>query len=251
MNNFDTSSNGVNLELSCFFDISQGQYLFNENFVNVYRSGSSLLNDHYFNIDCFLFIDYGNCSNDFDLADFDNYSFTKNDLFKALVDHDGDLIALRDSFISYMGYSIYKATKADLLDYVNHRLYDDSEKIEFCSKYLTPKFEVLPIRGHSQGDYAEIIFKHCDIEQYNFEDREKFLYMMQDHFTNLFYNAPLFCRLTINDDVEINLHGCLKNEYEYDKSEILDQAKQMVKHENKEYILKWLDENLPDQPDYN
>ena len=139
-------------------------------------------------------------------------------------------------------------TKLELLELL--KLRDTETYQQFVIDNFTPLFEVLEIRGHSQGDYAEIIFTNELMKEYNFDDKEKFLSMMGDYFTNLFYDAPLYARLEI-DDQEIYLDDFQENSYSYDKDQIIEYAKKTIEHEQKAYIISWLSAELPDQPDYH
>ncbi len=158
MNNYDTSSTGVNLELLCCFDIDLAHNYFEENFKQLSCGG-------------WLFIDNGN-------VDSDNYKVSKK----------------------------------------------------------------INITGYSQGDHAQIIvptnlgFKRgFDFDKY---------------FTNLFYDAPLYCRLTIDNSIDIYLDDFQQDQYSYDKQEIIDHAQKNIKHEKLDVIIDFLGNNLPDQPEY-
>lgn len=170
MNNFDTSSSGVNLDLNCFFDTNQSQHDFDENFIRIDTDGSSAFNDRYFNVDTFLFIDYGN-------ADQDNYN----------------------------------------------------------------KSKTVSIRGYSQGDYAEIIIPT------NLGFKRGFDF--KSYFTNLFYDAPIYAKLDI-DDNEFCFDEYLTDQYRYDKDEFLAIAEKHIKHNKKAVIIEWLTANLPENLEY-
>lgn len=251
MNNLDMSSHGVNLDLSVSFDLCRSQNNFSENFTSVSTSGGSLLNDRYSNVNIWLFNDYGNYTKDFDLTDLDNYNL-KSCTVKVLLgtilvtEYHNCIEDLRSDTLQYFSKYPYHMTKLELLELL--KLRDTETYQQFVIDNFTPLFEVLEIRGHSQGDYAEIIFTNELMKEYNFDDKEKFLSMMGDYFTNLFYDAPLYARLEI-DDQEIYLDDFQKDSYTYDKNEILEHAKKTIEHKQKDYIISWLSEELPDQPD--
>ena len=181
MNNFDTSTSGVNLELNIHWDQSLSAMYFEDNFTRCSDlNGSSLLNDRYSK---------------------------------------------------------------------EYRLDGNEGIIEFYNKYLTPLFEVISIRGYSQGDYAEIIFTNELMKEYNFDDKEKFISGMSDYFTNLFYDAPLHGRLEI-DNNEIYLDDFQSDNYAYDKQEIILHVSETLEHEQKAYIMEWLSEELPTNLEY-
>ena len=114
---------------------------------------------------------------------------------------------------------------------------------EFLVDNFKPLFEIISIRGYSQGDYAEIVFTHKDINYYNFESREKFLSMMKDYFTNLFYDAPIYCKLEVDQD-EFDFKEHMKNEFDYDKTELMGIAEKYIVHTEKQTILTFLNDNL-------
>ena len=239
MNNFDTSTQGVNLDLSCFYDVSLSQDTFNECFKRVGN------NDR-----IWQFVDYGNHT-EIDISDHESYSFTKGDLKNAIFDYSG----LSDEYLKteafeYFGKYYSVLSKDQLLELLDTKIYTETDRVELFQKHFTPKFEIIKIHGYSQGDYAEVIFSHDAMKDYVFKDQETMLVTMRKHFTNLFFDAPIFCRLSIDDD-EIDFSEYLEDGYDYDKQTILLQADQIVTHNKKIYIMEWLNENLPSSPDYH
>lgn len=238
MNNFDQSSTGVNLELHCFYDCDLSRIYFDDNFQK-----DGYLTDH------FQFIDYGN-HKVVDLLDLDNYKYTKQMIIEGLLSYFNCSIEhLGTHFLNDHGFYLSKATKTDLIEYVETSLYHSSDIIKFYIDNFDPLFEVITIYGHSQGDQVDIIFSFEAMKEYTFQDREKFIDTMQEYFTNLFYNAPVYCRLEINGN-ELYFDEYIKDQYCYDKNEILQIADKQIDHQNKKYILEWLDQNLPVYPDY-
>tara|TARA_R110000851_G_scaffold85210_1_gene185420 strand:- start:2779 stop:3459 length:681 start_codon:yes stop_codon:yes gene_type:complete len=211
-------------------------------------NGSSLLNDRYSKVNLFVFTG-GMIDGGFDLACIDNYKSTKKKLLNGLIEYDGDIISLRDSCISWCGSSVYSLNKSELIEYIEYRLDGNEGIIEFYNKYLTPLFEVISIRGYSQGDYAEIIFTNELMKEYNFDDKEKFISGMSDYFTNLFYDAPLYGRLEI-DGEEIYLDDFQSDRYTYDKDQIVLHVYDTLEHGQKEHIIDWLAEELPTNLEY-
>jgi hypothetical protein len=245
MNNFDTSSSGVNLELTCERDNCLAQDQFSENFKRIDTGGSSLLNDRFFNADVYQFIDNGNFSDGFNLTDLNNYDLTsktnKNILANIRSEFYGSSEDLRNDSLNLFNKYPYQLNKVELLELVENEFNEDYEK--FLVDNFTPLFEIISIRGYSQGDYAEIAFTHKDIKEYNFEDREKFLVMMENYFTNLFYDAPIYCKLGIDQD-EFDFREFMKNEFEYDKNELIAIAEKHIIHTEKQTILTFLNDNL-------
>lgn len=238
MNNFDQSSSGVNLELTCHFSCDLSQIYFYECFMK-----ADHIKTRYGSNDVYHYIDYGNIGT-IDPSSLDAYSYTKADLLSIF---NGDE-AMKEECAYYNDKPFSKCTKKDLVDYLESELPSD-ESYELYSKHLSPRFEVVEIRGYSQGDYAEIIVpdhfwtdaeikKPADVQAY-----------FEDMFTNLFYDTPLVCRLLVDGD-EFHFDEYMNDVYRYDKEELLHIADHFITHDKKAYILEWLADNLPAYPDY-
>lgn len=256
MNNHDTSTSGVNLDLSCSYDTFMSQQNWNESFTNISRQGGSLIEPRFFNVDIYQFVDCGNFKEK-SIFDLDNYSDkTKHSIKLLLLDKvyvsvEGAREAARDMFDK----SYSQLTVNELLELLNEEMesqYCSSDYIDFYREYFTPKYETITIRGYSQGDYAEVIFFHEDMKEYKYKDEASFISKMSDYFTHLFYDAPVYCRLTIDneEDDPIFLDEALTDSYEWDRDLVLQYAKDNIEHEKKAYILEWLDDNLPEYPNY-
>jgi len=224
MNNYDQSSKGVNLDLFCIRDENQARYLFEEYFFNIFRNENSLTENNYSRVNIFLFGDHL-----YDIEDINNYKFTKLGLLK-LIYSQSDLLNNDESKL-YFNKSLVQCNKSELIELIND--YCEDLKDLFI-KFFQPKFEIIQTRGYSQGDYVEIIIPH-DLE--NKPDQE-----MIDH---LFWDRPVYIRLEI-DQNDFCFNDFLKDDYNYDKQEILEITKKEIKHSKKEYILNWLDDNLPE-----
>lgn len=251
MNNFDTSSHGVSLDLSVSFDLCRSQNDFNENFVRFSDlDGSSLLNDNYSRVNIFVFTG-GSISGEFDLTDLSNYDLksitNKNLLANIRSEFYGSTEDLKNDCINLFSKYPYQLTKLELIELIENEFSYDYQ--DFLKSNFDINFEVLSIRGYSQGDYAEIIFPNELLKEYSFDNKEKFLSMMEGYFTNLFYDAPLYARLEI-DGQEVYLDDFQENSYSYDKDQILKQAEKIIEHKEKLYIMGWLADNLPEHPDH-
>lgn len=65
MNNYDTSTSGINLELSCFYDTHVAQCDFDENFIRIDGlNGASLLNDRFSRVSIFSYTQCGEYAKD-------------------------------------------------------------------------------------------------------------------------------------------------------------------------------------------
>ena len=71
-----------------------------------------------------------------------------------------------------------------------------------------------------------------------------------NYFTNLFYNAPIYARMTLDDDQEFYFDEFINDRYSYDKSELLAIAEKHLNHDKKAIIMEWLENNLPTELEY-
>lgn len=219
-NNYDLSSSGVKLDLVCAYDTKLAYVLFSENI-------SSLNNDYYFyrhNLE--------SCPETYlDLIDYKKMSKAQ------LSEYAKE--ALRD-FLD----EEEKATKAVLLNLINEtKLSSGYGNISKAIMNKFSKYDVAVIHGDVQKDTSRVIFKKTKTST---EDKKKFI----GYLTNLFYAAPVYCKLYIDDD-EYYLDEYLENSYDYDRELILASFEKNLVHEKKEYILSWLKKNLPEYPDYD
>ncbi|AXH68375.1 hypothetical protein [Vibrio phage R01] len=232
INNFDQSSTGVNLELAIFWDTDQSQRDFSECLERTKIDTP----DRYYG-DVFFFTDFGNDviieneSKNY-LVDCDAKTLIK----KAFAHVGGDLREfLRDAEIS---------TKDNIdliLGQLESYFHYESNYLEFLSANFELDFHLYQTRGYSQGDAATVLIskKH--------ENPEK-LHEWIDH---LFWDAPLYARLTVNDDQEIYLDELLTDRYTYDKDDLIEEfKKQHGEIANLDLLLEFLEENLPETPDH-
>lgn len=238
MNNFDQSSSGVNLELVCFRDNDIAHIEFSENFQRLDH-----IADRFGGNSVFAYLDWGNIA-EIDPSSLDAYNYTKADLL-SIFDSDK---AMKEECAYYNDKPFSKCTKAELVDYLESELPSD-ESYELYSKHLSPKFEVVEIRGYSQGDYAEIIVPDHFWTDAGIEKPAVVQAYFEDMFTNLFCDAPIYCRLDI-DGIEFYFDEYIQDRYHYDKEELLAIAEKHITHDKKAYILEWLADNLPEYPDY-
>jgi hypothetical protein len=213
MNNFDNSTTGVKLELSCFYDNDLASIWFKD---EIFNEGNEY---HYNDV--------------VDLADHNNYKITVKELREKIkADYDYSLSS------QYMGKAYSKLTKIELVEFLENVAYGKAEIKEFYQDNFTPLYNIIETRGYSQGDYATVyIPKEIDHK------------VDSDYIDNLFWDAPVYCRLMI-DDNEYYLEEYLLSPYDYDTNLILSGIEKDLNHNKKEYILAWIKDNLPEQPDY-
>jgi len=239
MNNLDHSSTGVNLELNISYDSDLSQMWFNESIIRLHGD------------DSFLYINCGNLSDDFELSDHNNYdlkSSNKKEIYTHILEHfySNSLECFKDDALTFFSKYSYQLTKMELIELVENTQFVDYE--DFLQRNFTPKFCIIESRGYSQGDYAEVVIPYSLWEGKAPTDDQ--LQAMQTEIDYLFWDAPIDQYFLINDD-QFYIDEYTKDRYNYDKKETLQIIKDHLKHDKKDYILNWLEENLPDHPSYN
>lgn len=258
MNNFDQSSSGINLELSCYYDSDLSIRWFEESLSNLYYDGGSFLNTDYRNVNCWLYHN-GTTATDFDLTDLDNYQFTKKDLFKLV--NAWDYEEAKDLAQSWYDKSLSKLTKAELSELLTDNVYEH-DKIDFYTEYLQLKAFVVSSRGYCQGDYVEVVIPFNVLDDLGVNYKAKGFNIdrwLGDSLDHLFWDSPIYCRLNINDNIdnELYLDELLDCLYAWDKDLIINRLKEQKEsllkgftNEQQLYIIEWLESNLPIKPKY-
>lgn len=250
INNFDKSSSGINLELVANYDQHHSQHLFDESFKNVWYNSGSLINGRYYNVDLYLWTNYGNFSDTFDLDDLNNYSFAKTQLIEMLTIYSLEDAQDLSKDLFNKGFS--KLDKAELIELAESMI-DYNDKINLYTEHLHLKAFIVDTRGYSQGDYAEIIIPFESLDQLGVNYKDKDFNIDQwvgNDFDHLFWDSPAYIRLTVNDEDEIDLTEWLECEYTYDKNDLLASLKESLEHEQKDLIIAFLSDNLPTTLDY-
>lgn len=255
MNNFDQSSSGVNLELNISFDADRANHEFEESFHilqhNDYRQNSVLVFSLFGNFDVV----------DFTLTSLDNYKIeelTTKQIFKAFynyqyptnIDHDLkclDFNGIKDLLQNLQIENLNTIDQSEILEAIETDLYCDNSFQEFLKDTFTCNYLVMESRGYSQGDYSQIIIPFEVLESYKDQTLEQIENNLQDVIDHLLWDQPLYARLTI-DEEEFYIDEHLKDYYEYDQDEIKQVLTDHLEHEQKEYIIDWVVDNMPDQP---
>lgn len=230
VNNFDTNSNGVNIELSAFYDSFIAQQDFQECFEKVdVNAPDGFYGDVYF-FKCF---------------DADTYIENETRNYKI----DCDSKTLIRHFIDYVGGDVRELlreaeitsrdTVRDTLGQIEAHLYYEAEINDFYSKYFELDFHVYQTRGYSQGDAATILIS---------KDAQCLDHIKQliDH---VFWDQPVYARLEVND-VEYYLDENT-DRYDYDKDNMIEQFKKdQAGCEHFDQIVEFLNDELPENLDY-
>lgn len=230
VNNFDTNSNGVNIELSAFYDSFIAQQDFEECFEKVdVDAPDGFYGDVYF-FKCFN-------SDTYIENETRNYKIEcdSRTLIRHLIDFCGGDVRelLREVEVS---------TRDDvrtILGQIESHLYYENEINEFYSKYFELDFHVYQTRGYSQGDAATILIS----KNTGCLDHVKQL------IDNVFWDQPIYARLECNG-AEYYLDQNV-DRYDYDKDNMIEQfQKDNVGCEHFNQIVEFLSDNLPENLDY-
>lgn len=246
-NNFDKSSNGINLELSCFLNGVQASHDYENNLTRVED----------------LLVFHGQTS--FNAKDFEKkFDVTDNtkQLFKKYFDHImvnditsasySDLKDLLEELYSH-GFESFKNTPIkDLIEAIHTHLGSKKELDNFLSEHFKPMFDTVTVRGYSQGDTETVYIPHEVTRELGVKAED-----LKEEIGNLIWDTPLSCNLKVNDE-DIDLMEYIKSShYEYEEAEILkafDSAsnKELRDYTTDEikYMRDWVSENLPKHPTY-
>lgn len=249
-NNFDTSSTGLNLELSIYWDSVIATHYFEESF-NILHHSTIKQNS------VLVFNQYGNFDfSDFDLSDLDNYTCNKTELIALIKEcFYYDDVILQQSH-DLMKHSLNKSDNQDLIDFVQDTMKSHfclSDIIEYYQEFFTPTYKLIHSFGHSQGHYSVVILPKKLLDCYRADNKAESDQMivdcLQKDIDHLLWDAPLFAKLTIDDD-DIYLDEFQDDSYSYNKEKTIKFIKDNLEHEGLDYIINWLSENLPEQPEY-
>ena len=241
VNNFNTSSTGLNIELTAFCDTYASRLYFEEMFFTI-KEGSK---DQ-------LVYSEGNYST-FEKE----YIFTKAELVAAYIDYMGqgyNKQSFNNDLRTYWDFPTSKATKQDLIDFIKNDLYEEYEWHNFCKKAgFKANFDIVVSRGYSQGDYKEVIVPHKFWECIGVEKPDCVQSNLGNTIDNLLWDCPICCRFTVNDE-EFYIDQELKDCYSWDKSEALEIVKKLIEkdytQEQQAVIISFLSSALKTELGY-
>ena len=266
MNNFDKSSSGIDIEASVFHDSLMSYENFRENFEeadssfgkdlwvytnfgNIYyqlRKKWNIPEDRKLSMkDLIGYIDYD------DLFEIDWTTVSKKTLGKWILDNYRDDLRM---------------TKGEMEDYVYDALKDDYSNLEYFEEQLDKlgvkykkKFEVISVRGYSQGDYGEVLVLIDELRSMwgtnESISNEELLRDIQKESEHYFYDAPMCVRVVVNgqDYYSEKFDGMYEiwGELQYSKEEVIDEFVQMIDIEDKALLKEELDKVIPEKLEYN
>lgn len=137
----------------------------------------------------------------------------------------------------YTDFNVWgNESREDMMDYISEvKLTDVSE--EYLIHLLRENesaYSLKTTRGYSQGDFAFVLFKKSE----NLPD-----------FDRLFWDCPVYARFFVNEK-EYFLEDYLTDTYLWDREKVLNGFKESYDGPEKEYVIQWLSDNLPENPKY-
>lgn len=253
-NNYDTSSTGLNLELSAFYDVDLAQLDFDQCF-NVLQAADfrkpSIL----------VFNGWGDQNvNEWDPSGYENWDLSEttvkemiSELIKTAFDITPDYSGVKDILIDLNNYDILPlrdASKEDLFNSIREYLEDAESLTEYAEKIGSPTFAEIKIYGYSQGDVSYIYVPQPVLKDRGLTVDD--VYKLRDELRDLIYGAPVYARLAIdNDSDEIYLYELLTDNYRWDRGEVLQNIDlSRYNADQQKIIMEFLENNLPFDLDY-
>lgn len=232
------SNNTVDLELRVFRDTDQSQHDFDDTMhmysYSGYHTTARAFYKGYDGSDSDVPVLIADC---YDLSD-----VTRKEARAFVVDvlKDGNWVTVRDIVSECKQYydGNWKDYLSDVLEdhYKISDMFDDEERPDI-GKF---KYDVVSVRGYSQGDYAEVMF---DASRWNGDSSAA-----QRHFERLFYDSPVYARLEV-DGEEYYLDELMEDVYEWDRDEIIKIIEEKWSDLDIN-VRNWVYINLPEYPEY-
>ena len=253
--NFDQSSTGLNLELTCYFDTCLAQMDFQDAF--------EVLEEKFRGTNTYLYVGWGSIK----ASDFERtYKLPEpkqlfKDYFRYTQERDISVASMSEIKEVLGGLKYYdntllrEAHSEGLLEAIKCDMRWSDPVHEFLEAYYEPEFFELTTTGYRQGDYAKVIIPKEILESYGHKyPTQEIADSFQETIDRLFWDAPLYCHLDINAELEFYFTDYMENNYEYDKDQMLEIADTHLLHkwpeDAREIIRTFLEDNLPEYPDY-
>lgn len=231
-NNFTRAPEGKpDIEFICGYDTDQSRWEFEENFkILQYSSYRKTCKAYY--------IDNGN------VPDSEEITFTlagTDEQIEAALLSEGYNRDEYKAMIIGEPLSILETAYGESLTILNYQ--DFNKQYEPLQVIPSKNLIWVAIRGYSQGDYAEVAYCPEDLEKcWGNAPVESDL---KKTFERLFYDAPVYCRFTI-DGEEYDYSELMPDNYEWDK-----EAFAKIVSENSKIDYETILNFLPDHPDYH
>lgn len=241
-NNFDCSSSGVNIECSVFLDDFMSRMNFEENFEILVHSSWGVNSVS-------IYKDYGNLSDEYCIDNDLVIDETKLSRVKMLK----HLVSIGEYYSDFKDCETVFEMLGDLIQNDNIKDYIevlDDAGIEYSRNYIT-----MTTTGYSQGDFAEILVNVNEFEDVHCVNFNKDKH--QQYFDNLFWDAPMSVRVTIDgeDFISEKFDGQYRNwidgkYFDYDKDEFIAEILENFEDVDSDLLKSELDEILPSEVGY-
>ena len=234
-NNYDQSSTGINIEASCFYDTDSASMNFRENF-EILQYGN------YRKSTVAYYTDYGN------VKSADDISFSikgdKSEKVRFLLDY---VTFEKEEIETWDDDTIYDEIVGQHGEKISLLNMDDFNKymLKDFNLELVPNKNIqkLVTRGYSQGDYAEVYYCPDELAQaWGNDPKENEL---QKTFGHLFWDAPIYARIEINEEEYIYYDCPAYDEYDFKRDDFLKYVS-----EKSGVSIEALDAIMPNDPSY-
>lgn len=231
INSKATSTAVIDLELYCFYDQDLYEIYFQRNIEIIAPS-------------LYLYV-CGEEVRTFDINNLDNYRTTKSTVIKALLDllsEDG----VKEEAKEFYGKPINSLNKNELIDLLHesaHLHYSQAEITELYRQNFVSNYTIMNVLDYSVGGHVSVVI----LDKYKNT-------VTREGMRNLLFSVPISCHLFVSSDTysEVYLEDSLTCRYTWDRNAVLKYAAKNIDHKEKPYILGWLTDNMPSQPDtYN
>nr|MDT0250044.1 hypothetical protein [Endozoicomonas sp.] len=249
VNNYDMSSSGLNIELSCFRDCDLARWKFSNSFA---------YNKRY---DQWVFLDCGNVNVEGFEKTFKVICSTR-ELFKLyfefVVNESLSVARIHDvtGFLRELNahgadLPLRTCPVQSLLKAINSHSDDHKVYAEFLEQHFEPEFFEVVTRGYSQGDYARVIIPGKVLLDFGMAPTQEKADGLEPEIHHLFWDVPLDCRIEIDGD-EFDLTEYMDDPYDYNKADmtrlveahLLGQFPKTMQRT----IRKFLEDHLPEHP---
>lgn len=232
MNNFNFSTTGVNIEFSAHYSIDLSSMYFEDEFEVIGRNKRGETSK-------LLYTAGGEYKFSGSLEDYYVYPEGTNirEVLIQLFQWSGEsAVDFVDTIDYVVGVNSRKLSLEDINEVAKY-IFGDEYFEEWLENVCENTLESIGVYGYCQGDYCEVYY----------HKGEK---VDSGYFRNLVYGSPVSGSIGI-DDEEYLIDEMLSDSYSWDKREVLEYMQANIEHSKLEYIMEWLDENLPEYLNYS
>ena len=238
LNNFDTSSSGVNIEFTGFYSNDRSSNDFNESFM---KHG-----------DKWIFTSYGNLPSDWQPIETLDPDVPIEDFIKVCLAEDWynflcRIESVKDKLVvlhEQLGVDSWREIGYDEIAEWALEFFDSDVTENLRENYLTKNYTEKRVRGYSQGDVIDVVVPDALRNILGVPD--EFEIVTDQEIENLVYRAPVDARITINGTEEF-LDDVLSDVYHWDKGEAMG----FLKKYYDQTVIDWCEENLPTDLGYD